>query len=183
MGRASPLTTKSGCPVHLYSKRGLTHHWKLVTLLTNTPSSGIGHEYKTLSCNPHKEDVLNLRLSDLQTQDRIYWKENKAHCFTVRLAYLVTLRLNQGGVVKHSKAHEDKRLWNKLWRLRIPLKVRNFLWRAYSDVLPTWANIAWRRLPIDPSCAICGQAEESVCHALWECSLATNIWAMVKGKM
>uniref|UniRef100_A0A7N2MP47 Uncharacterized protein n=1 Tax=Quercus lobata TaxID=97700 RepID=A0A7N2MP47_QUELO len=26
-------------------------------------------------------------------------------------------------------------------------------------------------------------AEESVCHALWECPLATNVWALVKGKL
>ena len=89
----------------------------------------------------------------------------------------------QGGVVEHSRAHEDKRLWNKIWRLRVPPKVQNFLWRACSDVLPTRANIARRRLPIDPSFAICGQAEESVCHALWECPLATNVWALVKGKL
>ncbi|KAK9988760.1 hypothetical protein SO802_028999 [Lithocarpus litseifolius] len=68
------------------------------------------------------EDVLNLRLGDLQTQDRIYWKENKAHRFTVRSTYLVALRLNQRGVVEHSRAHEDKRVWNKLWRLRVPPK-------------------------------------------------------------
>ena len=89
----------------------------------------------------------------------------------------------QGGVVEHSRAHEDKRLWNKIRRLRVPPKVQNFLWRACSDVLPTRANIARRRLPIDPSFAICGQAEESVCHALWECPLATNVWALVKGKL
>ena len=105
---------------------------------------------------PTQQDVLNIRLGDLQTQERIYWKENKANCFTVRSAYLVALRLNQGGVVENSRAHEDKRMWDKIWRLRIPPKVRNFLWRACSDVLPTRANIARRRLPIDPSYAIYG---------------------------
>ena len=75
---------------------------------------------------PTQQDVLNIRLGDLQTQDRIYWKENKANCFTVRSAYLVALRLNQGGVVENSRAHEDKRMWDKIWRLRIPPKVRNF---------------------------------------------------------
>ena len=132
---------------------------------------------------PTQQDVLNIRLGDLRTQDRIYWKENKANRFTVRSAYFVALRLNQGGVVEHSRAHEDKRVWNKIWRLRVPPKVRNFLWRACSDILPTRANIVKRRLPIDPSCAICGQAEESVCHALWECPLAINVWALVKGKL
>uniref|UniRef100_A0A7N2LC99 Uncharacterized protein n=1 Tax=Quercus lobata TaxID=97700 RepID=A0A7N2LC99_QUELO len=44
-------------------------------------------------------------------------------------------------------------------------------------------NIEDRRVPIDSLYAICGQVEEAVYHALWERPLATNVWAMVKGKL
>ncbi|XP_075655192.1 uncharacterized protein LOC142625413 [Castanea sativa] len=74
-------------------------------------------------------------------------------------------------------------LWNKLWTLNIPPKVRNFVWRACSNILPTRANLARRRVLIEPLCAICGQAEETVSHALWECPIARNVWAMVRGKL
>ena len=36
---------------------------------------------------------------------------------------------------------------------------------------------------MDPSCTICRQHDETVAHVLWECPLARNVWAMVKGKL
>ena len=36
---------------------------------------------------------------------------------------------------------------------------------------------------MDPSCTICRQHDETVAHVLWECSLARNVWAMVRGKL
>ena len=77
----------------------------------------------------------------------------------------------------------DKRLWHKMWKMDVPPKVRTFLWRACSEILPTRANLARRRLPIDPRCEIYRHEEETVCHVLWECPLATNVWALVKGKL
>lgn len=35
---------------------------------------------------------------------------------------------------------------------------------------------------MDPSCTMCYQQRETGVHILWECPLARNIWALVKGK-
>uniref|UniRef100_A0A7N2MF44 Reverse transcriptase zinc-binding domain-containing protein n=1 Tax=Quercus lobata TaxID=97700 RepID=A0A7N2MF44_QUELO len=102
---------------------------------------------------------------------------------TVRSAYLVALHLNHGGGGEHSKVQDDRKLWHKMWKLDVPPKVRTFLWRACSEILPTRANLARKRLPIDPRCDICRHEEETVCHVLWECPLATNVWALFKGKL
>ena len=40
-----------------------------------------------------------------------------------------------------------------------------------------------REIPLDPACAICNQHDETVAHALWECPMARNVWAMVAGKL
>ena len=130
-----------------------------------------------------QEDILSIRLGDPQTPDRLCWTKNKAQRFTVRSAYLVALRLNHGDGGEHSKAQDDKRLWHKMWKMDVPPKVRTFLWRACSEILPTQANLARRRLPIDPQCDIYRHEEETVCHVLWECPLAVNVWALVKGKL
>ena len=70
-----------------------------------------------------------------------------------------------------------------MWKMDVPPKVQTFLWRAYSEILPTRANLARRRLPIVPQCDICRHEEETSCHVLRECPLATNVWALVKGKL
>ena len=91
--------------------------------------------------------------------------------------------MNQTGSAEHSKVHEDKRVWNRLWKLSIPPKVQNFVWRASSDILPICANLARRRLPIDPKCVVCGSSDETTLHILWQCPLARNVWALVRGKL
>ena len=101
----------------------------------------------------------------------------------MRTAYHVALRMNRTGIGEHSKVQEGKQVWNRLWKLSVPPKVRNFVWWASSNILPTQANLARRRVPIDPKCVVCGSSDETVLHILWQCPLARNVWALVKGKL
>ena len=83
--------------------------------------------------------------------------------------------------IEHSLARTEWHLWRKLWQLNVPPKVRMFLWRACSNVLPTRENLHRWRVQVDPYCEICCQNPESVGHLLWECSLARNMWALCRG--
>ena len=74
-------------------------------------------------------------------------------------------------------------MWKKVWSLNIPPKVRTFMWRACLDVLPTKANLAQRKVRIDTRCSLCCQQNETTCHISWECPLARNVWALVRGKL
>ncbi|KAK9993078.1 hypothetical protein SO802_022781 [Lithocarpus litseifolius] len=80
----------------------------------------------------------------------------------------------------------DKLVWNEnksqtFSGLPIPSKVRNFVWRASSDILPTRANLAQRKVHMDPK--FCGVHDEIVIHILWQCPLACNVWVLVQGKL
>ena len=130
-----------------------------------------------------QNDILRLQLSNTRTRDKLYWKENKAREFTVKTAYQVALRLHREVGVEHSTVGEEKRFWNRIWRMNVPPKVRNFVWRACTDILPTRANLYRRKIPIDPLCSICGQTDETVGHALWECPMARNVWAVAQGRL
>ena len=103
--------------------------------------------------------------------------------FSVWIAYHVALRMNQIGIGEHSRVQEGKPVWNQLWKLFVPPKVWNFVWWASSDILPTQANLARQRVPIDPKCVVCGSSDETVLLILWQCPLARNVWALVKGKL
>ena len=83
-----------------------------------------------------REEVLKIHFENVEAQDKMVWNENKSNTFSVRTAYHVALRLKQGLGGEHSRARADKRVWNKLWKLPIPPKVRNFVWWATSDILP-----------------------------------------------
>ena len=129
------------------------------------------------------DDILSIKLGEVHDRDKLLWKETKSGCFSVKTAYQVALRLKQPQNVEHSTAREDKKFWNKMWKLPIPPKVRNFMWRACSDILPTSANLCRRRIPVASTRTICQQHEKTVAHILWECPLARNVWGMIPGQL
>ena len=74
------------------------------------------------------------------------------------------------------KGHND--IWKKIWYLPVSNVVRNFLWRACYDILPTRENLCRRIIIQDPLCTLYGGEIESVFHILWQCPSAMDVWLM-----
>lgn len=69
--------------------------------------------------------------------------------------------------------------WKKLWKLRVPPKVKNLLWRAASNCLPTKTMLRSKHVQVDSLCPLCQQQRESISHCLVQCSFARSCWARV----
>uniref|UniRef100_A0A2N9GX16 Reverse transcriptase domain-containing protein n=1 Tax=Fagus sylvatica TaxID=28930 RepID=A0A2N9GX16_FAGSY len=52
---------------------------------------------------------------------------------------------------------------------RVPGKVHHMVWRACTNSLPTWLNLAHRSVVLNPLYQVCHQAQKDVTHALWAC--------------
>ena len=70
-------------------------------------------------------------------------------------------------------------VWKILWKLKIPSKVKNFVWRALHGILPLKAILANRHVPVSGECPICHQAAEDVLHLLFKCPTAQEIWRLL----
>ena len=75
-------------------------------------------------------EIMAIPLAQVSVRDKLNWKENIWKVFSVKSAYQVALRLKQQDCVKHSTAVRDRPIWNKIWSLKVPPKVKNFLWHA-----------------------------------------------------
>ena len=67
-------------------------------------------------------------------------------------------------------------IWNRLWRLEVPSKVKHFMWRALTDVLPTTENLLKKYVEVPPACPLCHASSESICHLLLQCPFARTCW-------
>ena len=67
-------------------------------------------------------------------------------------------------------------LWKKLWKIRVPERLRMLLWRIGPDAIPTKDNMIKRFESIDPTCPLCCQDIESTCHVFFNCPVAKAIW-------
>ncbi|KAK4428034.1 putative ribonuclease H protein [Sesamum alatum] len=59
-----------------------------------------------------------------------------------------------------------KDFWRSLWGMKIPPRVRIFIWRACNGAFPTLEKLARRRIEIETQCPFCVEPVESLMHLL-----------------
>lgn len=74
--------------------------------------------------------ILSIPL-DKNVDDSWYWRHEKLGFYSVKSAYL-QLQDHRG----NNSTASNSGFWRKLWNLKIPPKIKNFLWRASSNCLP-----------------------------------------------
>ena len=114
-------------------------------------------------------------LADLRPtegQDGWTWCEAS---FSVRAAYR-RLRAQAG-----SEDPMFLRLWRRIWRSCIPLKIRVFLWLFLRRRLMT-RSLRQRWYPHSSAdCALCGASLEDCDHLFIKCPLAQAVWTITRG--
>ncbi|XP_074359589.1 uncharacterized protein LOC141699273 [Apium graveolens] len=111
-----------------------------------------------------------LRPSDM---DSWFWKwENLSH-YSVKSAYAAIQE------TKQNSCWNDNFPWKRVWNLKVPLKVKHFIWRAIRNILPTKDQLLSRRVAVIDKCPICNLEVESVYHSLVSCQFAKQCWCLL----
>jgi len=95
-------------------------------------------------------------------KDLVIWKLERLGHFTTRSLY----RWMSFKGMKNKRAE-------KIWRSKLPMKLKVFLWLTIQDRLPTKTKMKERKWKGGQDCAICGEPEtlNYICsHALWHVS-------------
>lgn len=114
------------------------------------------------------ELILSIELGG-NNKDTWYWRFEKMGHYSVKSAY-IRLQENKGD---HSTV-DNSGFWRKLWQLKLPSKVKNFLWRVVSRLLPTKDLLRVRNVDTNVVCPICQVENESIEHILVNCSFADH---------
>ena len=96
------------------------------------------------------------------------WRKEKLGHYSVKSSYL----LIQDGK-ENSQTSDNSGFWRQMWNLKIPVKVKHFLWRAVSNCLPTKDLLRRRKVDVNLVCPMCQNSAETVLHILVECSFAS----------
>jgi hypothetical protein len=67
-------------------------------------------------------------------------------------------------------------VWDILWKLNVPAKIKIFGWRALHGLIPGVGVLASRHIKVSPQCLICLQGCEDICHLLFKCKRAKSVW-------
>jgi len=74
-------------------------------------------------------------------------------------------------------------LWKKIWGMKVHNTLKNFIWRACHNILPTRDNLHRRGMDLDTSCIFCKPKLETIFHGLWMCPSAYDVWGSYEGKI
>ena len=69
-----------------------------------------------------------------------------------------------------------KSFWKSIWKLKVPGKIKHFLWKACTNSLPTKENLLKRKILQESGCPRCSGSSEFVVHALWSCTCIKVVW-------
>ena len=77
-----------------------------------------------------------------------------------------------------SNTQDQGLFWHTVWNLRIPNKIKTFIWKACQDILPTKVNLRCRQVLEDATCEACGLDSKTTGHLLWDCQRARETWEL-----
>ena len=109
--------------------------------------------------------ILSIPLSSSRL-DTWFWAFESFGQFSVKSTYRYMQLRKDGG----SQTSQES-FWSKLWKLRVPPKVKNLLWRAATGCLPTKAQLRLKHVNIDITCPLCHADRELINHCLVECPI------------
>jgi hypothetical protein len=69
----------------------------------------------------------------------------------------------------------ENSIWHKIWKIKVPERVRSFIWMAMHDRLLTNSNKSKMGI-FHAMCNYCGDVEETAIHVLRDCPTASNVW-------
>ncbi|KAL5549576.1 hypothetical protein UlMin_004807, partial [Ulmus minor] len=102
------------------------------------------------------EAILSIPLPRRTTPDTLLWHYDKSGHYTVRSGYWLA---NKCRSVPSSSTISLNAWWKRFWRLRVPAKIRVFIWKAFYNWIPSSAN-------------------DTTLHALWGCKVLDSLKEM-----
>lgn len=125
-----------------------------------------------------KYRILAIPLGSNTADDKLVWHYSNDGKFSVRSCYhlISSLTSAQDSSGAGATSGLDNLNWKEIWSLPIPPKIRMFLWRACSGILPHKAELFRRHVLDSPLCNSCGNKVETTNHVLMECRGMREIW-------
>jgi hypothetical protein len=117
------------------------------------------------------QSILNTPLYHQIQRDELIWKAEKNGHYSVRSAYRICIE----EVINNDHLRKPG-YWSGIWRLKVPPRVKNLVWRICRDCFPTRVKLRSRGVNCPSECVRCEDPHEDSYHILFHCPNAIDIW-------
>ncbi|XVE66798.1 hypothetical protein DITRI_Ditri08aG0108200 [Diplodiscus trichospermus] len=132
---------------------------------------GIGWKWNELTGSLCEEIISKLSAFIIsegdEMSDGIYWSETSSGNFSIKTAY---------GLLQEEGSLEENALWNRVWKIQVPNRIRSFLWLIVHKRIMCNAERVRRGFTANGICEMCKEHIEDVNHLVRECSSVSYMW-------
>jgi ribonuclease HI len=125
------------------------------------------------------QKILEIPISPNLEEDFVAWHKTRTYIFSVRSAYYTEwehqFRIKIGRSDGQGSSMNNP-VWDILWQLRVPAKIKIFGWRALHGLIPGLGVLANRHIKVSAQCPICWQGSEDIRHLMFTCGRAKEVW-------
>ena len=135
---------------------------------------GNGWDYDILRDLFNERDIKLISHIPLSATSRNYcwqWILERRRVYSVKNAYRYFMSSST-----LLSVYVNPSVWNNIWALQIPPKVRNLVWRACSSSLPTKIALRTKHVDIAETCPMCNAEMEDTLHVFVKCPYARSVW-------
>ena len=115
--------------------------------------------------------IVSTPLLEQVETDKLVWKAEKNGIYSVKSAY----RLCVDDLVDISHLKRPG-FWSGIWRLKVPPKVKNLLWRMCRGCLPTRVRLQDKGVTCPVDCVMCDGPLEDLEHVCFLCPFSVQVW-------
>ena len=138
----------------------LLYNEKVSTLIDKEKAMWKSERINSIFLPHDAKSILSIPLSVASPVDHKVWSATANGVFSVSSAYRICHKqLTKVDVGECLSSTRMISLWKSVWQLHCPNKIKNFIWRACKDILPTKTKLKDRKIPLDVECDICGGVE------------------------
>jgi len=100
--------------------------------------------------------------------DRLVWKAKRNGLYYVRSSYRIFIQ----DIVNYNYLQKPG-YWSGIWKLKVPPKVRNLIWRVCRDCFPTCVKLISRGVNWPSGCVTCNDLRED---SYLQCKTIIDVW-------
>ena len=116
--------------------------------------------------------ILTIPIPSNPKQDKMIWLPNLKGNFSVKSVHKVAYH----NVNNNDQAQSH---WKKLWKAKLPERLKMLLWRIGANAMPNKVNLQRRIQHTNTSCSLCNSNEETNIHLFFLCPFAKALWTTV----
>ena len=114
-----------------------------------------------------EQSISTIPLCRTNQPDILTWPYNPKGEYTIKSRYQFLQREFQNAQPGQSDVANLKPLCQAIWNIPLPNKVKNLVWRATKNSLPSKANLVHRKIIQHDCCDLCREHKKDVKHALY----------------